>query len=73
MKRITLHGGPCDNRTIRDIGTVAIRMSIADQWIGKRPVIGARCGLAIYEPTPCRTRAHWLTNVWQGRIVAIID
>jgi len=69
---ITLHGGPYNGRTIRDLGSVRIRMGIADCYEGNKPAIGARCGTAIYEPTEDRARAHWLTNDWDGRIVDII-
>lgn len=73
-RRILLVNGPCDGRRITDLGTVRIRMAIADGWLCGRPAIGARSGCAIYEfHGNDRARAYWLRNDWEGHIVGNIN
>ena len=61
---ITLHNGPYNNKTIKDSGTVTIKMFISDN--GKTP--GANVGYSLYEPDKDRKRAFWLGNVWDGTL-----
>ncbi len=73
MTTIELHGGPFHGRRIVDSGVVTIRLGIAAQWHGDRPAIGSPVGLAVYEPTECRARAHWLENQWDGVVEEVIE
>jgi hypothetical protein len=65
MKTIKLIGGPCNNKEIKDIGTVLIKISI-DKPAYK---VGAISGEAIYEPSPDRKLAFWLDNEWVGLLL----
>lgn len=70
---ITLLGGPWNGRRIKDSGAVRIRMAIAREWSGNRPVVGTEVGTAVYEPSADRGRAHWSHNDWDGTLEAIIE
>jgi hypothetical protein len=61
---ITLINGPYNNKEIKDLGTVTIRMLISDD--GKTH--GANVGFSLYEPDKDRKRAFWLRNVWDGTL-----
>lgn len=68
--QIELVSGPYNGRRIEDLGTVAIRMEIAERWPQQD---GDKCGAAVYEPNAERTHAFWLNNVWDGTHVETIE
>ena len=63
---IRLISGPSHNRKIADSGTVQIKIGISKRWQNNRPCPGYESGYAIYEPSVDRSKAFWLTNVWDG-------
>lgn len=56
--------------TTGDTGQTVIQMGIADRYQntdrGRRPAVGARFGVAVYEVAESRREAFWLDNTWQG-------
>ncbi len=61
-KKIKLHSGPWNGRSIEDIGTVEIKMCI------KNPTTG-NTGIAVYIPDESRKNAFWERNEWFGKCI----
>jgi hypothetical protein len=71
-KLISLHGGHWNGISIEDSGTVVVKLGIASAYEdtpnGRRPLVGARVGHAIYEFASryARDEAFFLSNHWEG-------
>lgn len=61
-KKINLHSGPWNGRTIEDLGTVEIKMTI------KNPETEVT-GVAVYLPDESRKNAFWERNEWHENCI----
>jgi len=68
---MTLHGGPFNGKDHEDIGTTLQKLCVFE---GRIPVKGCKVGIAVYEPTPDRSKSFYLETIWDGSTLEqIID